>query len=209
LLKLNNKPLIAWSIQAALKSKYIDEVVVSTDNSALAKISKKYGATVPFKRPKKFATDHADKSTVIKHAIQYYQKKKLKFFDYVIYLQPTSPLRNVKDIDKAIRFMFEKKAEVIASVCELDHPLAWTGQLPKDNNMRDFFKNPSATLIRSQDFKKSHRLNGAIFIVKTKSFLRENNIFKNKKIFAYKMPKERSIDIDTYNDLKIAEVLIR
>lgn len=209
LLKLNGKPLVAWSIEAALKSQYIDKVVVSTDNSDIAKISKKYGAKVPFKRPKKFATDNSSRSDVINHIIQFYKKKKLQIFDYIVYLQPTSPLRDEKDIDKAIRLMFKKKAEVVVSVCELEHPLAWTGVLPKDKNMKNFFKNPSVTLIKSQDLEKNYRLNGAIFLFKIEKFLKKNNIFISKKIFAYEMPKQKSIDIDTYYDFKIAEVLIK
>ena len=99
--KLNNIPLVAWSILAAKKSKLIKEIIVSTDSIKISKIARKYGANIPFIRPKKFATDKASTFSIIKHAINFYSKNKINF-DYILLLEPTSPLRNYKDIDFCI-----------------------------------------------------------------------------------------------------------
>ena len=95
-------PLIAWTIKKAKQSKYIQKVIVSTDSKKVSEISKKYGASVPFFRPKKYATDKASDFVVLKHALDFF-KNKGENFDYVIMLQPTSPLRGLKDINNSIK----------------------------------------------------------------------------------------------------------
>lgn len=207
ILTLNNKPLIGWTIEAGIKSRYIDELIVSTDSDKIAKISKKYGAKIPFLRPKNLAKDKSKTSDVVKHAINFYHKKFNKFFDFILILQPTSPLRNNKDIDKAIEFMFKKKADAVISVCELNHPPIWSGKLPKNKKMNKFFEK-SGFKNRSQDQKKHYRLNGAIYICSLDKFLEQNSVFLQKNVFAFEMPREKSIDIDTELDFKIAKSLI-
>ena len=133
---LNGKPLIAWTIDAALRSKYIDKSVVSTDDEIIAEISQKYGAEVPFIRPKELATDTASSIDVILHAINFY-KTKGEPFEYVILLQPTSPLRTTEDIDHAFE-MLNEETKAIVSVCETEHPPLWSNTLPKDLSMKDF-----------------------------------------------------------------------
>ena len=108
-LDLKGKPLIAWSIEAGLKSKYIDEVMVTTDDDEIIEIAKTFKANVPFKRPNFLASDHATRSEVIRHTIEFYEQELNKKFDYVVFLQPTSPLRNAKHIDESIEYMFVKK----------------------------------------------------------------------------------------------------
>lgn len=206
-LDLNGKPLIAWSIEAGLKSSYIDEVMVTTDDDEIAQVSKKYGAAVPFKRPEKLADDYATRPEVIKHTIEFYQKELNKKFDYLVFLQPTSPLRDEKDIDNAIEFMFEKNGDAVVSVCELEHPIHWSGTLPKDKNMSKFLDNV-AVQSRSQDLEKYYRLNGAIYICDVQKFLDEGCVFLKENIFAFEMAQEKSVDIDTRLDFKIAEVLM-
>ena len=105
---LNKKPLIAWSILAAKKCKLIDKIIVSTDSLKISKISKKYGAEVPFIRPKKFATDKASSFSVLKHAIEFYRNRNINF-DFILMLEPTSPLREPKDIDFCINRIKKKK----------------------------------------------------------------------------------------------------
>ena len=122
ILTLNNKPLIGWTIEAGIKSRYIDELIVSTDSDKIVKISKKYGAKIPFLRPQNLAKDKSKTSDVVKHAINFYHKKFNKFFDFILILQPTSPLRNNKDIDDAIKFMVNIKADAIISNYKLNHP---------------------------------------------------------------------------------------
>ena len=100
--RLNNIPLIAWSILLAKKCNEIDDIIVSTDSVKISKIAKKYGAKVPFIRPKKLATDKASSFNVIKHTINFFKKKNI-FYDYVLLLEPTSPLRELKDINFCIK----------------------------------------------------------------------------------------------------------
>ena len=207
-LDLNGKPLIAWSIEAGRKSKYVDEVMVTTDDDEIINVSRKFGATVPFVRPEKLADDFATRPEVIKHTIEYYKSHLKKEFDYLIFLQPTSPLRDEKDVDSAIEFIFEKNTDAVVSVCEVEHPVHWSGILPQDKNMSNFLSNV-AVQSRSQDFDKYYRLNGAIYICDIAKFLEEGCIFLKENIFAYEMAQEKSVDIDTLMDFRIAEVMMK
>lgn len=208
ILELNGKPLIAWSIEAGFESSYIDEVMVTTDDDKIMSIAKYYGAKVPFKRPKKLADDIATTSDVARHTLDFYSRKLHKIFDYLVILQPTSPLRDGKDIDNAIRLIFKKNADAVISVCQLDHPIEWSGRLPKNKSMIKFFSKKNFKF-SSQNLLKYYRLNGAIYICNVKNFLNQGSIFLRKKIYAFEMPREKSIDIDTKTDFKLANALIK
>jgi len=205
-LNLVGKPLIAWTIEAGLKSEYIDEVMVTTDDDEIIKISEKFGAKVPFKRPDKLSNDTATRPEVIKHALGYYKDKLKKDFDYIVYLQPTSPLRNENHIDNAIEFMFNKNAEAVVSVCEVEHPIHWSGTLPENKEMSQFLSEV-AIQSRSQDLPISYRLNGAIYICNVKKFLTEGCLFLKENIYAFEMTQDISIDIDTKTDFICAQAL--
>jgi len=206
ILNLADKPLVVWSIEAGLKSKYVDEVMVSTDSKIIADISKKYGATVPFLRPNNLSTDTATRSEVIKHVLNYYKNILDKRFDYIVFLQPTSPLRSETEIDKAIEYMFDKNGDSIVSVCEVEHPIHWSGTLPKDKSMGNFL-DAVAIKSRSQDLPISYRLNGAIYICDYIKFLEEGCMFLKENIYAFIMKQELSIDIDEQLDFEIANFL--
>lgn len=206
ILKFGGKPLIAWTIEAALKSKYINEVMVTTDSDEIAEISKIFGAKVPFIRPNELATDKASSYDVVKHAIDFYRQKD-QIFDYIILLQPTSPLRDYDDIDKAIKLQIEKNANSVTSVCEMDHSPQWSNTLPNDNSMKGFI-NPEVIGKRSQDLETYYRLNGAIYIAKTGSFINDKAFISNSMSFAYKMDKKTSIDIDDKMDFYFAQFLL-
>ena len=124
-------------------------------------------------------------------------------FDYIIFLQPTSPLRNETHIDKAIEYMFEKNADAIVSVCEVEHPVQWSGVLPDNKDMSDFL-NEIDIKSRSQDFPSYFRLNGAIFICDSYKFMESGCMFLKENIFAYVMSQDISIDIDTKIDFMFA-----
>ena len=204
---LAGQPLIAWSINAAIKSKYIDKTIVTTDSDEILEVARKYGADVPFKRPDYLSSDTAIREDVIRHTIDYYQNEKKEKFDYLIYLQPTSPLRNEKHIDEAIEYMFEKRANAIVSVCKLEHPVQWSGLLPEDRDMSNFI-NSLDIKTRSQDFPTYYRLNGAIFICDTDKFMKSGSVFLKENIFAYVMPQSVSIDIDTETDFMFAKIIL-
>ena len=201
ILNLAGKPLIAWTIDEAKKSKYIDKLIVSTDSKKIAEISKYYGAEVPFMRPLKLAIDTADSISVLKHSIEFFKNK----FDYILLLQPTSPLRTVKDIDKAI-IILNNKTKAVVSVCETEHSPLWSNILPEDLSMKNFIRSEIKNK-RSQDLPKYYRLNGAIYIAETKYFYK-NNGFLGDKTKAYIMSQQNSVDIDTELDFKFCEILI-
>ena len=203
---LLGKPLIAWTIEQALASKYLDRVVISTNDKEIAEISKKYGAEIPFMRPKKLATDEAKGIDVVLHAIDWLKKKsKRKQYDLLMLLQPTSPLRTKEDIDKAIELLFLKEAKAIVSVCEVDHHPLWSNTLPEDGCMKDFIRQEIMNKNR-QELSVFYRLNGAIYLAYW-NYIKKQKSFFGEKTFAYIMPKERSVDIDDEIDLKLAKIL--
>ena len=200
-LDLNGKPLIAYSIEAGLDSSYIDKVVVTSDNDEILTISKKYGA-ITINRPNELASDTATTFDAIKHAVDNYEK-----YDYIVLLQPTSPLRGRDHIDKAIELLESKNADAVVSVCEMDHSPLWSNTINDSLSMTGFLKDEVLNK-RSQDLKEYYSLNGAIYICDTKKLLKEKSFFLKESIFAYKMDRKSSIDIDKEIDFKIAEYLL-
>ena len=199
-LDLCGKPLIAWSIEAGLNSKYVDKVVVTSDDDEIMDISKKFGAET-IKRPDEFASDTATTFDAIKHTIDNLEK-----YDYIVLLQPTSQLRNEKHIDESIELLEEKNADAVVSVSEMDHSPLWSNILPQDGNMNSFLKDEVLNK-RSQDLEKYYRLNGAIYICKTEKLLEEKSFFLKDNIFAYVMDRQSSIDIDEEIDFLVVENL--
>ena len=201
-LELAGKPLIAWSIEAGQKSKYIDEVVVTSDDPEILAISQSYGAKT-IKRPEELASDTATTFDAIKHAVD-----NLKSFDYIVLLQPTSPLRNYNHIDEAIELLIDKKADAIISTCEVEHSPLWSNTLPHDMNMNSFLADDVKNK-RSQDLEQYYQINGAIYICDLDKLLEEKSLFLEENIFAYKMDREHSIDIDEEIDFKIAYSILK
>lgn len=200
ILDLNSKPLLAYSIEAGVKSKYIDSVVVSSDDEEILEIAKKYNATL-IERPEFLASDTATTFDAIKHTIENSDS-----YDYIVLLQATSPLRNATHIDEAIELLVVKNADAIVSVCEMDHSPLWSNTLSKDLSMKGFLKDEVLNK-RSQDLERYYRLNGAIYICKTEKLLQEKSFLLKENIFAYKMDRNYSIDIDEEIDFKIAEII--
>jgi CMP-N,N'-diacetyllegionaminic acid synthase len=201
-LDLNGKPLIAYSIEAGLKSKYIDKVIVTSDDDEILTISERYGADT-IKRPDELASDTATTFDAIKHAMENCER-----YDYIILLQPTSPLRNEKHIDEAIELLESKNADAVVSVCEMDHSPLWSNTLNDSLSMSDFLKDEVVNK-RSQDLEKYYRLNGAIYICNIKKFLKEESFFLKDNVFAYKMDRKKSIDIDEKIDFEITKIMLR
>jgi len=198
---LHVKPLIEWSISSGLQSRYIDKVVVSSDDDEILRVSKKYGADT-INRPDSLASDTAITFDAIKHTID-----NIEAYDYIVLLQATSPLRSAKHIDEAIELFEAKKADAVVSVCEMEHSPLWSNTLDESLSMKGFLRNDVLNSI-SQDLESYYRLNGAIYICRTDKFLREKSFFLKDNIFAYVMDRESSVDIDEEIDFKLAEVLI-
>ncbi len=188
IIPLAGEPLIAWTLELAIENKFIDKVIVSTDDDYTAHISKEFGAEVPFIRPKKLAKDTSSGIDVVLHTIQYF-KNKNELYDLLFLLQPTSPLRNFEDINCALNQLFLKKAQAIVSVCEVEHHPYWANILPDDFCMNSFLKKVILNKNR-QDLPKFYRLNGAIFFGYWDYIIKENGFFGDKT-FAYIMPRER------------------
>lgn len=199
LLDLCGKPLIAWTIEAGIKSKYLDAVVLSSDDSEILKIGEDYKIQT-IKRPQKLASDTASSVDVVKHVI-----KNLESYEYIVLLQPTSPLRDSSHIDEAIELLENKNADAIISVCEMDHSPLWSNTLNENLCMKDFL-NKDVLQKRSQDLDKYYRLNGAIYICKTKRFIEESSFLLKKSIYAYIMEAHNSVDIDKKIDLESARL---
>ena len=199
---LSGKPLIAWTIEAAKKTKYIDRIVVSTDDIEISNIAKNYGAEVSFIRPRKLATDKAASIDVVLHAIQNLPK-----FDWIVLLQPTSPLRTPSDIDGIFDFCLKNKAVSAVSVSEsLSHPY-WIFKKDKSSRLTPFISN-RPKIFRRQDLPKTYTLNGSLYLAKVKWILKHKSFVK-KETLGYVMTHENSLDIDTLEDWKWAEYLIK
>jgi len=197
-LDLAGKPLIAWTIEAALNSSYIDRVIVSTDDEEIMSISRNYGADVPFMRPARFATDEAKSVDVVFHVI-----KELEIqgenYDFIILLQPTSPFRNSMHIDGAVKILYANDANSVISITKVKHNPLLMNTIPKSGAMNDFIDKKYQN-IRSQDLPIYYQLNGAIYLCKVQDLLKEKTFFLKEKSFSYLMGSESSIDIDDKYD---------
>lgn len=203
--KLNGIPLIAYTLLAANKSKYIKRIVVSTDDNEIAYISKTYGGEIPYIRPSKLADDTSPTIDSILHMIDYLEKKQDYCPDYILLLQCTSPLRNTQHIDEAIEKLLNSDFDGIASICEAEVNPYWTNVLTKDK--LQYFIKEGKQITRRQDLPEIYRCNGAIFLAKTE-VLKKEKTFELENLTGYIMDEYSSIDIDTELDFKIAEVIM-
>jgi len=201
---LLGKPLIAYTIEEALKSEYIDKIIVSTDDIQIAKISKEYGAEVPFIRPKELATDTSPTLPVIQHALKYLESEDY-IPDFVVLLQPTSPLREVKHIDEAIKKILDTDADTVITLTESNiHPF-WMRKLEGDK-VYPFIETCNNSL-RRQDLPPVYKLNGAVVVSKREVIVSGKN-WQEQDIRAIIIAPIYSIDIDTPLDFYIAEKLM-
>lgn len=201
-----DKPLIAYTIIEAKKSEYIDKLIVSTDSPEIAKISEKWGAEVPFLRPKNLAKDATDIIDVIIHALNYLESKENYIPDLIVLLEPTSPLRTNKDIDSALKKHIETDADSVVSVVKGDnrHPLK-AKKIIKDQIYDYIFEEKK--IMRSQDLPEVYFRNGAYYSVKRDILIAKKTLY-GKIIRPYIMPNERSIDINEEIDLKLVELIL-
>lgn len=202
---LNGVPLMAYSIKAAIDSNMFDEIMVSTDSEEYAGIARHYGAQVPFMRSDETASDTAGSWEMVREVLNNYRNIDRKF-DTVCLLQPTSPLRKAEDIVDSYSFFNAKEADAVTSVCETEHTPLWTMRLPDTLSLMDFRKQ-AANCRRRQELDTYYRINGAIYIRKIR-YGQDDVYLSDRNEYAYIMPTERSIDIDTETDFYIAEVLM-
>lgn len=201
---LNGKPLLAYAIETAVKSGQFSCIHVSTDSKEYAEIAVQYGAEVPFFRSKETASDTASSWDTAREVLNCY-KKLGQEFDTIALLQPTSPLRTEEDICKGYEIFKKKNADSVVSVCKAEHSPLWCNTLPEDGCM-DGFLNTNVNAPR-QKLSEYYRLNGVLYIVKTSVLLEKRDIYERNS-YAYPMPQERSVDIDTELDFCIAKAVM-
>ena len=196
----NGKPLISWTIETALSCPLINETIVSTDNLIIADLAKSCGASVPFIRPDELAKDTTSGIEPVLHAIH-----QLPEYDWILLLQPTSPLRTPDDICGIINLVKDKNASSAVSVSEaINHPY-WTYSLD-DGKLINLCKNETKLL--RQDLPRAYNLNGALYLV-SRNFLETKRTLIDESTLAYVMPRHRSVDIDDMDDWDFAEYLIK
>lgn len=202
---LCGKPLIAFSIEAARGSKYIAETVVSSDDEKILSISSELGATT-LKRPSALATDTAPSEPVISHVLSQL-KSEGREFDIVMLLQPTSPLRISEDIDGAVEAFYSRHTEALISVYSPAHTPLKALMVNENGFLQGAFNN-EAPFMRRQDLPDCYYPNGAICMIYVSLFMESGSLFADKTI-PYIMPEERSLDIDTPQDIRAAEKYLR
>ncbi len=195
------KPLIAWAIEAALCSRVLDAVVVSTEDEEIAEVARQWGAQVPFRRPPELAQDDTPGIDPVLHALE-----QLPDFDVVLLLQPTSPLRTTEDIDACISLAQDMQASSVVSVSKPGKHPYWMYSLGTDQRLQTLIDVPP--ILRRQDLPPVYAVNGALYYTRT-NWLQQQHTFVTAETVAYVMPSERSVDLDTQLDWKLAEILLK
>ena len=201
---LCGKPLLAYSIEAALRSDMFEKVMVSTDSAEYAKIAIEYGAEVPFLRSQEASTDKATTWSMVAEVINKYRELNQEF-DSVCVLQPTSPMRDANNIKEAYKVFVEKNAFSVVSVCEAEHSPLWMNVMPEDECLNGFLDGNVFAKGGRQNLGTFYRLNGAIYICKVDKEKRFEELLYGEQSFAYKMDRKESIDIDNIEDFELAE----
>lgn len=202
IMEIGGHSLIGRAIDSARGLEAVGDICISTDDPAIAEEAKRYGPFVQFIRPDYLATDSAKTIDVVTHAIEWFADLG-KNYDAVILLQPTSPLRNARHISEAIRLYEKQNAEAVVSVCKLEHPIEWCGELGPEGSMESFAYNFESRK-RSQELPQKYRLNGAIYIYNIQQLTLKNEFFYNANTYAYEMDFPSSLDVDTYDDFLLA-----
>ena len=198
---LAGKPLIAWTIEAGLASVHIDRLILSSDDEEIMRVAEACGCDVPFRRPDALAEDETSSIDALLHAL-----RQVSGYEYVVLLQPTSPLRTADDIDACIEKMHESGAPAGVSVTKTDKPPQWMYTLQGDHRLAPVLPEEER-VTRRQDAAPTYVLNGAVYVANT-NWLVKHKSFMHDKTVAHVMPSGRSIDIDDEVDLRVAEAVI-
>ncbi len=205
ILSLAGKPLVVWSINAAIESGVFDRVYVSTDSVKISEAAIEAGASVPFLRPLELAADNTSTEDVVSHMVNWVESNE-GHVDSICILQPTSPLRSSEHIIEARRMFEAKGASSVVSVCKVEHPVEWTNIIDSNTLSLDGFLTLE-NMKRSQDFPVRYRLNGAIYMINRSVVGMFKNLYGDNS-FAYIMDTDVSVDIDTKIDFMLAESMI-
>lgn len=201
ILDLHSLPLIAWTIRAALNSKFIDQVYVTTEDAEIIDISQQYGAEIIL-RPRHLASDNTASEPVIAHALEHLKKQSILVKD-IFLLQPTSPLRTTTHIDEAYDLYINKKADSVISLFEPSHHPLKAFKVQNNGTVKGLISDDSP-YCRRQDLPVALQPNGAIYIFNNYKFLRYSKIPRTN-IYPYIMSETESLDVDTIEDLNNIE----
>lgn len=193
---VNGRPLIQWTIDAARASRYLDRLILSSDDPEIIDVARHAGCDVPFHRDAALASDEASSIDVVADALL-----RVSGYDIVVLLQPTSPLRTAADIDGAIELLVSSGAGACVTVCEAEEHPYWMFRLGKDGRLSRFVEFPAGMPLRRQDLPPAWSLNGAVYAAGCAWFL-QNRTFLSSDTVGYPMPAERSLDIDTLEDIE-------
>ncbi|MBO8217660.1 pseudaminic acid cytidylyltransferase [Prochlorococcus marinus] len=197
------KPIIEWAITESMKLNLFDKFIVSTDDEEIAEISAKAGFEIPFLRPKNLADDYTSTRDVVIHAINFFNEKNVEF-EKVCCLYPTTPLLDAEDISNAFQILKKSQKNVyVFSASIYSHPIQRSFFIEKNGLSKMFF--PESFCERTQDLKSAFHDAGQFYIASAKTWLNNKNIFENG--LPYILPQSKSIDIDTLDDWKLAELM--
>lgn len=208
LIKLAGKSLIQYTVEAAQNSQFLDDIIVTTDSHEISKAVSEMGLETGYLRPKNLSLDNSGMVETVLDCLKWYEKNKKQQVDQIVLLQPTSPLRATEDIDGAITAQISMNSNSLVSANSVrEHPCEC---IVKSGARWQYLKQPPIGVNRRQDYSDgSLFINGAIYIVKY-SFLQAKKVFIEQGVSQiYIMPPERSVDIDSYDDLKYAEYLLQ
>ena len=204
---VNGKPLLAYTIEAALESGCFDTVHVSTDSEHYAEIARQYGADVPFLRSAALATDTASTWDAVREVLARYDELG-KRFDTMMLMQPTTPLRTAEDVKAAYALLQKKQAKSVIAVCEVDHSPLWCDTIPDSGSMKGFGRKDLAWVNR-QDLRPYYRVNGAIYLLSVNgiNIPPDDEIYEDN-CYALFMDRKKSVDVDSADDLALVEFLL-
>lgn len=205
--QLGGKPLIAWSIMAALEARRVSRTIVSTDSAEIAEIARQAGAEVPFLRSPDLAGDLTPHYDVVAAALDWLETQEGRVPDLLCLLQPTTPLRTAADIDGTIELVLASQAESGVAVSQVrEHPMLMYRLGPEA--VAAPYLDPAGGYVRSQDMEPLYYINGAAYVLRPSSFRQRRSILSDNPV-AYVMPPERSIDIDEEYDFGFAEAMMK
>lgn len=202
IIEVGGRPLLAWTIKAAEKSKLVDRLALSSDDDEIIQVAREWGCEAPFKRPLHLASDDTSSDMALLHALG----KIKESFNYVVLLQPTSPLRLAEDIDNCIRLCHESDAAACVSVCLPEKSPYWMFNVDECGRMQRILE-LEGTWHQRQALPKTYAPNGAVYVADIQWYKR-NKIFFGPATVAYVMPPERSVDVDTELDLMLVETIM-
>jgi len=208
-LPLAGKPLIVWSIEAAENSRYIDRHIISTDDEEIASVARENFGEVPFIRPEQFSTDQSSSYDVLEHAILFLKEENHNY-DYVVLLEPTSPLRTSEDIDRALEYLHNNKniADSIVGVSHMEstHPVFSIRINP--TGLISPFKGKVFQILRRQEIEELFFFEGTVYVSKVNALMEQKTFYHNKTL-PYIVPRWKSLEIDEMIDLICAEAILK